>query len=234
MTIESMQNFDPYAVDYREIHNQNIKRSGADSDYFCEYKIMEMTKHINPLLPLKILDLGCGDGNSARFFERHFPSAKIEGVDISERSIRQARKRQIQRSHFQVYDGQRIPFQKDRFDLILISCVLHHVPPSDRLALMEEVQRVLKPEGLLFIFEHNPFNPITRHMVNTCEFDRDAVLLSAQRGLKLVKEACFQEVTSTYTIFFPRHALFQSLLRLEKHLGWLPLGGQYYLKAKGV
>jgi SAM-dependent methyltransferase len=226
--------FDQYAMNYRDIHNQNIKRSGADSDYFCEYKIIEIAKHINPLLPLKILDLGCGDGNSARFFGQYFPHATIEGIDISEKSVQRARKRQIQRSHFQVYDGQHVPFSAGHFDLILISCVLHHISPSARLSLIKEVHRVLKPKGLLFIFEHNPFNPITRHMVNTCEFDADAVLLSAQNGLKLLKKAGFGHATSTYTIFFPRHAWFQPLLQWERYLSWLPLGGQYYLKAKGV
>jgi ubiquinone/menaquinone biosynthesis C-methylase UbiE len=226
--------FDHYVKNYRDIHNKNIKRSGADSDYFCEYKITEITKHLNSQLPLKILDLGCGDGNSARYFGKNFPHATIEGIDISEKSIQMARKRQTQRSHYQVYDGQHIPFATSHFDLILISCVLHHVLPSSRLSLMKEVLRVLNSEGLLFIFEHNPFNPVTRHIVNTCEFDKDAVLLSAQNGLELVKEAGFQQITFTYTIFFPRHSWFQPLLRLERYLGWFPLGGQYYLKVKGV
>ncbi len=35
---------------------------------------------------------------------------------------------------------------------------------------------VLKKKGRVYIFEHNPYNPVTRYLVATCEFDRDAVL----------------------------------------------------------
>ena len=62
--------FDKFAEDYREIHTENVlKVSGADSDYFTEYKIAEISKFINNG---KVwLDFGCGDGNSARFILKY-------------------------------------------------------------------------------------------------------------------------------------------------------------------
>jgi ubiquinone/menaquinone biosynthesis C-methylase UbiE len=83
-------NFNDYADDYRNIHDQNIKLTGADSDYFSKYKIQEIKKNefINNFSAYKILDIGCGDGNSEIFLNEFFPSAKITGIDISEKSIK--------------------------------------------------------------------------------------------------------------------------------------------------
>jgi hypothetical protein len=38
----------------------------------------------------------------------------------------------------------------------------------------------LKEDGHFIIFEHNPINPVTRHLVKNCPFDADAVLLSTK------------------------------------------------------
>lgn len=84
--------FDKFAEDYREIHTENVlKVSGADSDYFTEYKIAEISKFINNG---KVwLDFGCGDGNSARFILKYFPQSQYYGVDVSSESIEVAKKR---------------------------------------------------------------------------------------------------------------------------------------------
>ena len=58
--------------------------------------------------------------------------------------------------------GESLPFARpsDLFHL-----VLHHVPRSERPALIDGMKRALRPGGLLFVFEHNPYNPLTRHAV---------------------------------------------------------------------
>ena len=60
-------------------------------------------------------------------------------------------------------------------------CVLHHVPMSNRFKLVNEMVRVARPQGIVAIFEHNPLNPLTRHAVNSCELDKDAILLPPTR-----------------------------------------------------
>ena len=94
---------------------------------------------------------------------------------------------------------------------------------------MAEIRRVLKPSGLLFVFEHNPLNPLTRHAVDTCPFDENAVLIRAPKMRRRVLDAAFADATINYRIFFP-HAL-RGLRGLEPRLTWLPLGAQYYVRA---
>ena len=88
---------------------------------------------------------------------------------------------------------------------------------------------LLSDEGSLFVFEHNPFNPVTRRIVNTCPFDRGAVLLRPKEVSDLVRGTGLETKERGYCLFFP--GFLRGLRRLEKYLFWLPLGGQYYFKA---
>ena len=82
------------------------------------------------------------------------------------------------------------------------------------------------------MYEHNPYNPLTRHAVNTCSFDENAVLLKRTEVAKLFVKAGMEVVMQEYRVFFPA---FLNLLRpLEKLLTWLPFGGQYFVVGKKI
>ena len=82
------------------------------------------------------------------------------------------------------------------------------------------------------IYEHNPFNPLTRHAVNTCSFDENAVLLKRVQVAKLFVKAGMEVVMQEYHFLFPA---FLKLLRpLEKYLTWLPLGAQHFVVGKKI
>jgi SAM-dependent methyltransferase len=122
-------------------------------------------------------------------------------------------------------EGEPIPFADESFDVCFAVCVFHHVPRDQRVALAGEMRRVCRRGGLVVLFEHNPYNPLTRRAVNSCEFDRDAELLSRRRASQLLQAAGLPEPQGRYIIFFPRES---GLLRsIEARLGWLPLGAQY-------
>ena len=80
------------------------------------------------------------------------------------------------------------------------------------------------------LFEHNPWNPLTRHAVATCPFDVNAVLISAPEMRRRFRAAGFTDVDLKWTLFFPAFAA--PLRPLEAGLGWLPLGAQYRLVAR--
>ncbi len=139
-------------------------------------------------------------------------------------------KKTILNSEFQVFNGIDIPFNDNVFDVIFTACVFHHIDFKLHGKLFNEIHRVLKPGGRFYIFEHNPWNPITRQMVNTCPFDKDAVLLSQKYTKKILKQSKFNKIASNFILFFPRHNFFKPLLKLEQFLVKIPLGGQYYVK----
>ena len=224
--------FDRCSDNYRQIHTENIgKISGADSDYFSEYKIKEICDRFRET-PSTWLDLGCGDGLCAKFIGQYFPQTKYFGIDISSNSIDKAKSRGIQGAEFVLYDGSHIPFEDNTFDIVFMACVMHHIMPSQRDTILSEIKRVLKENGKLVIFEHNTYNPVTRKIVNDCIFDNDAILVNQKALRKKLSDLGFKNIKRRYTIFFPRKKGFGWLLPMEKHLSWCMFGGQYYCVAE--
>jgi ubiquinone/menaquinone biosynthesis C-methylase UbiE len=230
MTQKKFDDFDGFADNYREIHNESLKISGTDSDYFSEHKIIEIKK-IERRNNISMLDLGCGDGNSAEFFHKHFENCKYFGLEVSKESIKIASGKNIPSSEFLPYNGFDIPFEDNCFDIVFIACVLHHVNFKFHAKILEEVKRVLKKGGNLFIFEHNPYNPITKKIVKSCPFDKDAVLLFPSYTSEILSQLNYENISINFTIFFPRNRLFEKLIFLENYFKKIPLGGQYYAVA---
>lgn len=223
-------NFDEFANDYRALHDESIKLSGTNSSYFCEYKIKELAKIEDSNQQFSILDFGCGDGESCQFFRKHFKLSKLKGIDISEESIKKAQEKNITNAVFNPFNGLKIPAEDESYDIVFTSMVFHHIDHKLHAEILEEIHRVLKPKGRFYIFEHNPLNPLTRKVVRECVFDKDAVLLKSSYALKSIKDIGFKSSKIKYTIFIPRHKLFNWLLPLEKLLSKIPFGAQYFIR----
>jgi SAM-dependent methyltransferase len=224
--------FDTYADKYRDIHDNNVRITGGNSDYFTEYKIRELYRNIPISGREVIIDFGCGDGNSEVFLNQYFPESAIIGIDPSWRSIKKATRRiDCKRVLFTQFNGLNIPVKKEKADIVFASGVFHHINPGNYERILSELYSVIKTGGSLIIFEHNPLNPLTRKIVDACPFDEDAILIKAKRLGMFVKSAGFRHVRHTYTLFFPRHAIMKPFHILERFMGWIPVGAQYYIHA---
>jgi 2-polyprenyl-3-methyl-5-hydroxy-6-metoxy-1,4-benzoquinol methylase len=214
----SKPQFDQYASEYEAMHAASVAASGESTVYFADYKVAVLQRMgVKPTDP--ILDYGCGIGN---LVERLCPAFQnVHGFDPSTKSLEVAQRR----APSAVLHEETASVPDRHFECAVLSCVLHHVPRAERLELMQTIRRKLSPGGRVFIFEHNPFNPVTRHAVATCPFDHDAVLLWPWEAKRLTKAAGFESPSLEYITFFP-HAL-AALRPLEPSLSWLPLGAQY-------
>lgn len=223
--------FDAYADVYHDQHKSSIRLSGEEPAYFARYKIEDVARalrgadHKNN----RIVDFGGGIGNSLGFMREYFPKSDITLLDTSQKSLAIAEQRHSGQANFKHFDGAHIPFPDASIDVIFVACVFHHIEHKHHAALIKEMHRVLAANGSLFIFEHNPINPLTRKAVRDCPFDENAVLLNAENTKTLAKHSGFEHVSLAYRIFFPR--AFSFLRPLEKILTWLPLGAQYYVHA---
>lgn len=221
--------FDQFADNYNEILGNGIKVSGVQSDYFSEHKI-QIVKNHEKNDNLDFLDFGCGIGNAATFFTKYFPLSKYEGVDISEDSIKIATSKKLKNCTFSNYDGNVLPYKDNSFDIVFTAVVFHHIDFKMHDKLLNEFYRILKKGGRFYIFEHNPWNPITQRIVNTCPFDVDAVLLKPNYTKSIILKT-FNNQETHFILFFPRHRIFNTLIKLEKYFSKVPLGGQYFVKA---
>jgi trans-aconitate methyltransferase len=226
--------FDRFADEYLETHARNIAVSGESPEYFARYKIDEIrrvwTKEGRPE-PRTILDFGAGIGNSVPHFHRAFPGAEIIATDVSERSLAIAKRRFDGMARFELYSGEGPIAPDGGVDLAFSACVFHHIEPGEHVELLARLRRTLAPGGVLVIFEHNPVNPVTQHIVATCEFDEHAVLIPSGLLRRRHLDAGFARVDVAYTGFFP--GPLASLRGLEPLMKHLPIGAQYYTVARG-
>lgn len=230
MSQRTFDNFDEFADDYRAIHTQNIKVSGADSFYFAQQKI-KLLSAFEANESLSVLDVGCGDGATELFIQQYFSRWQVLGIDVSEHSVLEAQKRALPNARFSFYNGSAIPLDDESVDIVFIAGVLHHIEFHLHPILIKEMLRVLKKGGRLYLFEHNPFNPLTRYLVNTCVFDKDARLLNGGYTRKLLQRNGFKIRSREFIIFFPRKGVLSKFIFFEQFLKWLPLGGQYFFRA---
>jgi SAM-dependent methyltransferase len=218
--------FDRYADTYRNEVEQAISFGGQGVDFYTQRKVEHLLERVRPVLGapegLTVLDVGCGLGLTDRLL---IPRVKaVHGVDIAEGEIERARVNNPA-GHYRTYDGTALPYEDRTFDLAFAVCVMHHVKPDGWPRFVAEMARVVRPGGLVAVYEHNPYNPLTRLAVSRCEFDQDAVLLSNRVARRLVRGAGLELLGSYYLLFFPFRA--RLLQRSESLLAWLPLGAQY-------
>jgi SAM-dependent methyltransferase len=210
--------FDKYAESYDDLHAKNVALSGESPEYFAIYK-QKFLERLLGQLDAPVLDFGCGIGNLTRLLVRSF--AHVRGYDPSSDSVALAKKRAPSAEFYDDLDA--IPAAT--FGAVVLANVLHHVPPENRLGLMKSIARVLAPGGKAVVFEHNPYNPVTRKVVRECEFDENAVLLYPNETRHLLRDAGLEHVERDFIVFFPR--ALSALRGMEPLLRWVPMGAQY-------
>jgi SAM-dependent methyltransferase len=216
--------FDQYAGRYEAILTAQTNFFDGDSNYFARYKI-ELARELAGNATA-VLDFGCGIGRSMPHLRAVFPKADIVGCDPSAESLAIARNDNPVCRFVSMED-----LGPDaKFDLVIASCVFHHIPPQDRQTAIRYCQSRLMDGGRFIIFEHNPLNPVTRHMVNTCPFDTDAILLGMSETADRMRNARLEIDQLGYCLFFPQQL--SAFRPFEKYLRWLPLGGQYFVCAE--
>ena len=218
--------FDKYDKSFSTVVQSSIDFSRLPHSFFTAAKAEVLRKVVTTRLygmdGLNMLDVGCGTGEIHPLMLHMFGG--VCGTDVSAASIAQARIRNPN-VQYEAYAGDTLPYDSAVFDLSLAICVLHHVPPSQWVGFLREMRRVVRPGGLVCLIEHNPFNPLTRLAVARCEFDRDAVLLTARRTRALMVDAGLRDARSHYFLLLP------SVARPARHIEhWLrraALGAQY-------
>ncbi len=222
--------FDRYESTYGDAVNKSIAFSGADVDFFADLKADDLVdvagRRVGTPSKLAALDFGCGTGiMDARVAPRF---GRLAGVDVSEGLIATAA-RSNPHVEYRTYDGSRLPYDDATFDLAFAVCVFHHIEPAARETAAAELARVVRPGGLVAIYEHNPLNPLTRLAVSRCEFDAGVELLRRGTTANLLAGAGLVPVEARYIAFFPWPG--RGLRVVERRLGRLPLGGQYVVAA---
>jgi demethylmenaquinone methyltransferase/2-methoxy-6-polyprenyl-1,4-benzoquinol methylase len=104
----------------------------------------------------RILDLCCGGGQATQFLVQK--SQKVTGLDASPVALKRAALIVPQADYVQAM-AESMPFADAEFDLVHTSVALHEMTPEQLRQILQEVYRVLKPNGIFtFIDLHRPHN----------------------------------------------------------------------------
>ena len=229
--------FDRHAAGYDGGLDNPIKRLMANSaDQFIAVKARWLLRREPDLGSgrLTLLDYGCGAGDLLRVLAGLGMRADCMGCDVSAGMLDEARKRWPfglgRPPAVALQDGPRAPFGDGQFDIVTISAVLHHVPVAERPAIYFELARLVKRGGRVYVFEHNPRNPLVRYVVARTPIDANALLLDpteVRRGLSGVAGVA---LSTDYLMFTPPGL--PALAGIDRLLAWLPLGAQYVVAAR--
>ncbi len=127
---------------FRNFIFNNISKSWAKDKY----------QRIKPYLNQddKILDLGAGKCALSWFLQQN--NYQVTAVDVQNLSL-------CPEIEPIIYDGKKLPFVDDSFDVGLLLTVLHHTPKPK--AVLEEIKRVCKE---IIIIEDVYYNPVQKYL----------------------------------------------------------------------
>jgi len=129
-------------ADLAELLGERIPADHSRSVLADQYAGRYLAEPGRPVSP-RVLDLGCGAGDSVDLFRSLEPQVRWTGVDI-ERSPEVANRTRTD-AQFVIFDGVHLPFPDASFDLVYCKQVLEHVRRPQ--ALLAEVERVLRQDG---------------------------------------------------------------------------------------
>jgi len=86
-----------------------------------------------------------------------YPNNELQGVDIDENVLKIAQKKIIKNDmcvHLKKFNRTNLPYEDNYFSKILSSLVIHHISSENKLIIFDELIRVLKPGGEIFILDY--------------------------------------------------------------------------------
>jgi ubiquinone/menaquinone biosynthesis C-methylase UbiE len=134
-----------------------------------------------PLGGQRVIELGCGNARLARGMLEKFTDSQWVGLEVDKRQHAKNLAAPQDRLQFVAAGAQAIPFGDAEFDLAVMLKSLHHVPLALLDQSLNEIARVLRPGGHLYVSEPvyaGALNELIRHFN-----DEGIVRVAAQAAL---------------------------------------------------
>lgn len=219
-----MPDFSKYSKNYDSLLKASLTGAVVEHAFFADHKVALAARRLAGNTVRAVLDFGCGTGRGLQPIAARFTGAEVWAYDPSAACAEEAA-RQCPQAHV-LSRPEYIP--PKHFDCVFLCNVLHHVPEPDQADVLAACRSALAPGGSVFVFEHNPLNPLTRIVFERCPFDQDAAMLRMSKTITTGARAGLRPVQRGFCLFVPFAA--GGIYRIEDMLGWLPLGAQYYVR----
>ncbi len=166
-----------------------------------------MITRMDPDPKSKVLEIGCGRGEMARYLAAH-TGMQVLGIDRSERFIQEASSDpQASNVRFEVVDfTQPDQINERRFDYVVGNGILHHLF-FDLAESLEAIRRLLVEGGRIIFLEPNLHNPYVflifkqSRLRRFARLEPDEMAFTRDFAIKRLHEAGFSDVTVEYRDF---------------------------------
>ncbi len=151
-------------------HMRPLALALADQDErYCAQLYHHMVQSVG-LRGLDILDVGCGHGGGCAYLMRYLSPRAVVGLDISRKAIEHCKRHHGPGISFYQGDAESLQFADHTFDAVISVESSHCYSSIDRF--LEEVRRVLRPNGLLLLADmrHHYAVRILRTQVRSSAF----------------------------------------------------------------
>jgi|SRR3972149_9598618 len=110
-----------------------------------------LASHIEPQEKARILDIGSDSGELITQRVQNVKKPEIYGIDLRKEASNKSKKISIKALVGNVEDG--LPFKSSFFDIVSANQIIEHLRDLD--FFLEEIHRVLKPQGYLILSTEN-------------------------------------------------------------------------------
>jgi ubiquinone/menaquinone biosynthesis C-methylase UbiE len=146
----------------------------------------------------RVLDVGCGTGTQLVWLARAHPDAELVGIDGDAKVLAIAREKLARAGvRVQLDEGlaTALPYPDARFDRVVSSLVLHHLPDADKRRALSEIRRVLAPGGSFLLADFGPPQSWLERVSGALLMHAEHARTNLQHGLApLLAEAGFHRV----------------------------------------
>ncbi len=208
---------------------------GWDSNQYLKFKkertqpSIDLANRIDIENPKRIIDIGCGPGNSTAVLKKRFPNAYILGVDFSQNMIEKA-KTDYPDIDFMIFDASK-DFEKldGKFDVVFSNACIQWVPNHKKL--LSDMMSILSDSGVMAVqvpvnFEE-PIHKIISELILSSEWEEK---ITEKRNFYTLSEGEYFDILSDIssdfsiwkTIYCHRMPSHQSIIEWYKSTGMRP------------
>ena len=130
--------------------------TGACNDAMGALLLKFYREYIPAVRPSRLLEMGCGIGNSLLPWVSAFPGCETHGIDIGAPVLRYGYARAAAlgaTAHFSQQNAERTDFAAGSFDLVVSHLLLHETSRTALPRILEECHRLLRPRGVMLHLE---------------------------------------------------------------------------------
>lgn len=143
--------YDPLIAEYTgecDFHNFGYWEADTASYPEATARLMERLLALVPARPERVLDVACGKGATTLHLLRRYRSAKVFGINISQKQLETARLNAPDAT-FACMDATELRFDDETFDLVICVEAAFHFDTREKF--LREARRVLRRGGWLVL-----------------------------------------------------------------------------------